>query len=501
MSGAPFAWSIPAAGAADASQKSGPATVEEAIKTLDLRTFPRLEGAKSPSMCSLGTLMYNAPTDPKTAFDTTRKALLDRGFKELPGGYSDKENLSAHFEKNGFIVAVSTSKSFDQKENAGWAMVTLVNRGNVDLTALPKPPGSKPFFPSYDEASYTTELSPKQAANACRELLLAEGWEPYGQSGDDPNQKDSSMRNFKRNAINLQAWVMTTPADGGKTLIRYSSELMSADLPAPPNAKDPRYDDYNRKLEMDEPAERTKDILAFYANVLPKMGWTPTTEKPISDARSQFVIYRNSKKDLLSLDLTQFTGVVRVKLAYRTAAEVEEESRLAKERAAKERVAYEKRNRKLKLATPLPASATKIERPSDHQIKFTVENGAGPSTLEAFRDHYVKLGWKAEPTSKWTKTRGDITLTLENHQLRVHYFDIGIGGADIDLSGDVNLFLEPASMDGQAMKIVPKKKPTKGSIKQKKSRSLIPDLPEDVKLPDDVKGLLEKARQDLDGAP
>ena len=41
-----------------------------------------------------------------------------------------------------------------------------------------------------------------------------------------------------------------TPAEGGKTLIRYDTELMSADLPAPPGTADPRYDDSQQEARL-----------------------------------------------------------------------------------------------------------------------------------------------------------------------------------------------------------------------------------------------------------
>src|SRR6478672_1947092 len=62
-----------------------PATVEEAAKVLDLRTFPRMDGAQESSLQSLGMLMYSAKGTPKEAFEFQRQELAKRGFKELPG--------------------------------------------------------------------------------------------------------------------------------------------------------------------------------------------------------------------------------------------------------------------------------------------------------------------------------------------------------------------------------------------------------------------------------
>src|SRR5262249_30747029 len=160
-------------------------------------------------------------------------------------------------------------------------------------------------------------------------------------------------------AIQIQSWVMTTPPEGGKTLIRYSAELLQVDLPAPPFVADREYTDFQKTLRFDAPSDKTDATIAFYQERLPKLGWKATTEKPIKDDRtkSQFLIYRNAAKELLSLDLEQFTGIVRVKLSHLTEAEVAEEERRAKEHAEKENLAEAERNKKFTVTVPLPADA------------------------------------------------------------------------------------------------------------------------------------------------
>src|SRR6185503_15330595 len=116
----------------------------------------------------------------------------------------------------------------------------------------PVPPGVKPFYAHGGETSYLTTVKVPETAKACRELLLAAGWEPYGTAGDEAT---SPMMYFKRNAIRLMAWISTAPAQDNKTVIRYSTELMSADLPVPPDAPDPRYNDSDGTLRYDWPGE------------------------------------------------------------------------------------------------------------------------------------------------------------------------------------------------------------------------------------------------------
>jgi hypothetical protein len=61
---------------------------------------------------------------------------------------------------------------------------------------------------------YVTEAPVENTKEACRKLLLAEGWVPYGAAGD--------TQSFKQNAVRLSATVSSAPAQGGKTMISYS---------------------------------------------------------------------------------------------------------------------------------------------------------------------------------------------------------------------------------------------------------------------------------------
>ena len=161
-----------------------PATVEAAARLLDLRTFPVMEEATESGRRTLGMLMYDAKGDAKTAYDFQRKQLSQRGWKELKGGYQDATNASGQFTKDGYTVAVSTSGAVGEPEKQGWSHVTVINHGNVSTSSLPVPKGVKPFYSLGGETSYLTESKVDETAAACRELLLAAGWEPYGQDDE-----------------------------------------------------------------------------------------------------------------------------------------------------------------------------------------------------------------------------------------------------------------------------------------------------------------------------
>lgn len=476
-----------------ATKTPEPATPEQAAKVLDLRTFPVMEGAQVSDVRSLAMLMYEVKSPAPKAFEFQKTELLKRGFKEQQGGYSDAMNVSGHFTKDGFHVAVSASASSGDPQKVGFAYVSLVNDGNVAVDKLPVPPGVKPFFPQPYRAAYTIDAKVADAAAACRKLLLAAGWEPYGQVQPSPAMPDSSTQYFKRNAIKLQSWVMVTSADGGKTLIQYSTELLQADLPAPPDIPDPRYTDFQKTLHFDAPQDQTDAIIAFYQQRLARQGWKPTTDKPVVDDRnkSQFLIYRNTQKDLLSLDLKQFTDIVRVTLKHQTEAELAEEERVAKARAEQEKAKEAKRNMKIKVEVPLPAKAGKVDKLKENVFEFTVATGTCPATLEGFRKHFLKEKWTEEEGTQLEENVGSLDFTKGEARLSFSYIDAGFGDAEIKVSGSPNLVLESATSKDKAAADEPK-------AKKKKSPSGIPgipDLPPGVEIPDDVKALLKKATE------
>src|SRR5436189_6174578 len=102
---------------------------------------------------------------------------------------------------------------------------------------------------------YSPAAAVPATADACRKLWLAQGWVLYGDAGD------SAV--FKQNAILVTVTVSSAPAQGGKTMIQYSSELISADIPAPPNVENLHYVDQPPELTF-ETAE-TEDGVVYVA--------------------------------------------------------------------------------------------------------------------------------------------------------------------------------------------------------------------------------------------
>ncbi len=298
------------------------ATVEEAAKVVDLSTLPLPEGANASFGRHLGGLTYETVGDFKTAFQFQQKQLTKLGWKELPGATSTAEYQSSNFQKSGFTVSVTSYPNGDPSKPK-LSMVTMTNLGNVRLSKLPVVKGAKSVFASDVAASYSSTIKTAEAVEATRKLLTDAGWEPYGSNGNPP---DSEVMMFKRNAVRLVAFVGVSPAQKGQVMISYSAMLLSADVPALPNAKEIEFDDAQKKLNF-KTTESFDNVAKSYKQRLAKDGWTPETDElyrsKFGDDRSFGELrFKNKAKDSLLLQLTEEDGATKVRLSLRTVADL-----------------------------------------------------------------------------------------------------------------------------------------------------------------------------------
>ena len=295
-----------------------PATVEQAARVLDLSTFPLMDGAKSAESRHVANLSYVAPGDPKKALEFHRKTFSAQGWKELPNSTISDESASAMFARDGFVVSLSVIPF----EATGVA-VRMQNLGNVKPGKLPVPPGAKPVYQGDPTAMYDTTAAVPATADAIRNLFVAQGWVPYGTAGDSDY--------FKQNAILATSTVSSAPAQGGKTMIQYSNQLISSDIPAPPNVEDLRY--------VDEPPELTfattnqDAIVDFYRKTLAATGWKSTMDKMVDVDEKPTMIFRNPAKEMLTLSMPYDYGggKLGVSVRFQSAAEIAERDRRIKE--------------------------------------------------------------------------------------------------------------------------------------------------------------------------
>jgi hypothetical protein len=409
-----------------------PATVEQAARAIDLSNVPLVAGAKPPWPRRVAGLSYAAASDVKTAFEFHRKALTSQGWKELPNTSDTAQSASATFGKGGFVVSLSVFPN----GQPGAVLISLQNQGNIKPGQLPLPPNTKPVYVGDMSAMYVIDTAVPETAGAVRKLLLAQGWISYGGAGDSAY--------YKRNAIQVAATVSVAPAQGGKTMISYSAEQLSADLPAPTDAEELRYTDPTLELSF-ETAANKGSVVDFYRKTLGTTKWEPTLEHLVQIDDKDTMIFRNPGKDMLTLTFSSNRrGKLPVSLHFQSAAEIAELDRKIKEEAPARRAAAEaeraketarqaETNKPLpKVAVTLPPEARNVEASKD-EIKFTVANGKAKAVAETLRKQFQDAGWK-EDLATLDPMAGALSFSKESQGLTIHYTDTGVMPAEISIS-------------------------------------------------------------------
>ena len=262
--------------------------------------------------------------------------------------------------------------------------------------------------------------------------------QPAGDAGDSAF--------FKQNAILVTATASSAPAQGGKTMIQYSNQLISSDIPAPQGVDDLRYVDEPPELTFAAPNQDA--IVDFYRKTLAAAGWKSTMDKMVDVDDKPTMIFRNPAKDMLTLSMSGARGgKLGVSVRFQSAAEIAERDRKRKEAAPKLRAAAEakaakeakeaaelaERNKVPKVVVTLPADAKDVKQTND-SIKFTVGKGKAKAAVESLRTQFRDAGWK-EDVASLERMAGTLLFSKGDGQsVNITYSDTGFMPTEVSLS-------------------------------------------------------------------
>ena len=482
-----------------------PATVEQAVKVIDMRTVKLPEGAVTAAGRQVASVTYEIQSDPKLSYQRQQQELIKAGWKELPGSLVEAAYGNGMFQKSGFVILLSTSES-GQPDQPGMSRVSLSNFGNVRPASLPVVKSAKSSFANEATAMYFTEAKPEEVVEATAKLMTAAGWEPYGTSGSLP---DFLSMNFKRNAVQAQASVGISPAQQGKTSIMYATQLLSVDLPAPANAADVQYVDMLKTLRFTS-SDDYDGVGKFYQQRLAGQGWTPTTPQLVKSTDRfkrpiAMQIFRNVAKDMLTLELStqdEKTHAVIKHLSDDELAELEKKVRDDEQKLLAEQEARQKKSMREKKPTPgadvpdidaiindalnnspaakettvripIPQKAKKVDRTSDNVLQIKLPAGKGKGAAESIRDQLVAAKWKLDDDADLDETAGNLTFKKGSQQVTLTYVDTGLSDVMMMVIG-IGAKLEPAKESPAAKGS--EKKPASETVKEGRPAT-IPDEP------------------------
>ncbi len=398
-----------------------PATAAEAAAAIDLRKVPVPDDVENPGL-SIASVYFTTQAKEKAVFDSIAKFFADNEWKLYHDVHSNPGSISAGYARDGFRVSVSAFSNADR------TTVIVNNLSNVNLARLPVPDGAEDWDSFGDVADFLTDAGVDETRAAVHELLLADGWQPYG--------GDADTRDYKQNAVLLHARVLSPPTQPGKTAINYTSEQLSADLPAPPAATRVDYSDRPTQIYVEAPLT-PDDVVSYYRETLAPAGWKATTENPIVDRYEQMLIFRNPDKDMLTLNMREIEDekLTRYSLEFQSAEEIakldEQLDKLAEEKK-KEREA-ELNRPKAKATIALPAAAKDVEA-EENRIEFKLATGEGKAAADAIVQALEADGWKAETTLA-DPMAGQVALQKGDHAISVVYIDPGVIPAQVTAIG------------------------------------------------------------------
>ena len=287
-----------------------PASVAEAAQEIDLSTFPLLPNVLEIHARSAARLEYVVGLksfDVRSEYEFQRRNLLERQWQELPDG-------DGQFTRSGFHLYL-TVQMHDER---GKAVVELQNNGNINVSKLPVPSGTKYIKTAYNVADFEATGNVKETRELVRALLTEQGWQPYGTRGD--------AMDFKQNAVLLTALV-TSLRQPGLTRIAYWTTLMPAELPVPPNSQSILYQSDNNHLEL-VALGSVDEMTSYYKAALGSSEWKATTEEPSHEDQQFILIFRNPAKDMLRLGMSERTKErTRITLKYQSFAEIDKRDR------------------------------------------------------------------------------------------------------------------------------------------------------------------------------
>ncbi|MBX3412126.1 MAG: hypothetical protein KF708_05355 [Pirellulales bacterium] len=285
-----------------------PATLAEAIAAVDLRKLPISDHLSDVDL-TLTIASYNIKKTPALALDDVRTRLEGLGFEgqTQPGQPQVSEEFAqASFVRGDFRVEVSITQQFDDKNASS---VRLMSLGNVDSRTLPPLPDSKLLYGGVASSIYVSPASVSDVIATAREVLAAAGWQEYGpKEALHALNPDQQTLTFKKNAINLNAFVSVSPAQNNQTTLQYSTQLLNHELPTPADATGVQYDDYRGSLVCLS-ALPLSEIADFYRQALEERGWQKKNDATIEGESRVALVYESpDRASIMAIEIKHPAG-------------------------------------------------------------------------------------------------------------------------------------------------------------------------------------------------
>lgn len=273
-----------------------PATTEQWLQAIDLRTFPRLSGDK-PMIVESTRLMYAA----HESLDQTKLFydyyLKRAGWTESASPSSALSPGSVEYTKGGFMLTASFAGEGENKTNVG-----LHNIGNFDFRWLPKFDAApiKLGYSSANVVMYETKADILQIETTLLKKLHEAGWTPYSRLHSSHNEVvDVRDMEFLRNGTVLRVSIRRFPADPTSFHIQQSVSSINHALPVPKDCGFIEFDGHTQPFLVATTSMTLEQTAEFYDKSMKSDGWLAHEARRSEKEEQIWLTFRRGQQDVL----------------------------------------------------------------------------------------------------------------------------------------------------------------------------------------------------------
>ena len=215
---------------------------------VDLRSLPRIEQAKF-TILTANRLEGTSNDTAAAIFEHYRAALEKLGWKltaPLSKGQVTDESASALLNKgdDSIFLSIVPFGSPNNKEKLAERQFTVDNLGTCDSGKLPRLPGAEPGYANKISSVYFTDMKVAATAASVKNLLIANGWQPYAKPYASPPVMSDRVRDqFRKDGNSLRVLVSSKAGKENASAVEYMIGAIGHQLPAPADATDVEFDD------------------------------------------------------------------------------------------------------------------------------------------------------------------------------------------------------------------------------------------------------------------
>jgi hypothetical protein len=402
-----------------------PATVEQARGVIDLSQL-KLPAEMGTGQGTVSSFVANGKGKVTSVADEIIGQLKTMGCKQINDGSPPQRTdsyVNMELEKEGFRLFLSASDS------GGNVFINVQNLGNIDVSKLVVPAGSKSIFKSVGSHLFTTDKKVAESANDVDQILTKTGWRRIRNlDGSEPKEEEFRQWEYLKNGVKLSVYVSMAPAMGNKTAVQYGATLMENDFLVPSDVGPFSLRD-NPVLEFRCATSMPKDkAIAFYLSELPKFGWKHRSDRGYQKPEGTMVVFDRPKRALFVF-VHDKDGKTQIHAEEVPPSLLEEKKDEPKPEMKKEELPI--------VELKLPSDARDLDvNEKQEEIKFKSKMDV-KKLAKSFSTQLIADGWKEEKIGKvLTEFGGSVEFEKDKVSITVTFFkDVFAGVTEVTITG------------------------------------------------------------------